>query len=236
MEYRLFHTEGDEAESAIVAAQKDPLNSAILARTNRMLGAVENFCIANNVKYTLLGHSGFWKQNEIKRAVEKLKPWAHMNTQAALSLVMPELEAKYQVEDATDEDNDALENLKTLRDISRRFPTCLEFVTFANRAAHAKRQKGITISTVHQAKGTEFLNVFLIGVRDGMLPHSKGDYSEEKRIWFVGISRAKDTLRISFAGTPSPLIRRYLTPEILAELQKNAAKVERLQTQLSLIS
>ena len=236
IEFRLFNTEGDEAESAIVAAQKDPLNSAILARTNRMLGAVENFCIANNIRYQLLGHSGFWKQTEITRAIEKLKSYQGLQTHAALSLVMPELEAKYQVEDATDEDNDALENLKTLREISTRFFACREFVQFANRAAHAKRQKGITISTVHQAKGTEYTNVFLIGARDGMIPHAKGDYSEEKRIFFVAVSRAKDRLRVSFAGTPSHLIRRYLTPEILAELQKNAAKVERLQTQLTLLS
>lgn len=236
IEFRLFNTEGDEAESAIVSAQKDPLNSAILARTNRLLGPLENFCIQNNIKYQLLGKSGFWKQNEITRAVEKLKPYQALQTQAALSIILPELEAKYQVEDATEEDNDALENLKTLRDISRRFPTCREFVIFANRAAHAKRQKGITISTIHQMKGGEANNVFLIGCRDGMLPHTKGDYQEERRIAFVGISRAKDTLRISWAGSPSPFFRKWLPADILAQLQANAAKVERLQKQLSFLS
>lgn len=236
IEYRLFNCEADEAESAVTVANQDPLNSAILARTNRMLGAIENFCIQNNIKYTLLGRSGFWKQTEITRAVEKLKTFSHLNSDAAMSLVMPELESKYQVEDATEEDNDAIENLRTLREIAKKFPLCKDFVGYANRAAHAKRMRGITISTIHQAKGTEYTNVFLIGVRDGIIPHSKGDYSEERRIFFVAVSRAKDRLRISFAGSPSSFIRKYLTPEILTELQKNASKVERLQKQLTLIA
>jgi DNA helicase-2/ATP-dependent DNA helicase PcrA len=235
IQFRLFNSETDEAESAIVSAQKDPLNSAILARTNRMLGPLENFCIENNIKYTLLGRSGFWKQSEITRAVEKLKPYSHLNTEAAMSIVMPGVENHYRVEDATEEDNDALENLRTLREISRKFPACQDFVGYANRAAHAKRSKGITISTVHQAKGTEYTNVFLIGARDGMIPHSKGDWLEERRIAFVAISRAKDRLRISWAGTPSPFFRKWLPADILAQLQANAAKVERLQKQLNLL-
>jgi DNA helicase-2/ATP-dependent DNA helicase PcrA len=235
VEFRAFNSEQDEAESAVASAQRDPLNSAILARTNRMLGPIENFCIENNIKYTLLGRSGFWKQSEITRAIEKLKPFSHLKTEAAMSIAMPGIERHYQVEDATEEDNDALENLRTLREISRKFPACQDFVRYANRASHAKRNKGITISTVHQAKGTEYTNVFLIGCRDGMIPHSKGEGGEEKRIFFVAISRASDRLRISFVGTPSPFVRRYLTPEILASLQENVGKVERLQKQFNLL-
>jgi DNA helicase II / ATP-dependent DNA helicase PcrA len=236
IEFRLFHTEGDEAESAIVAAQKDPLNSAILARTNREIAVAENFCITNNIRYHLVGKSGFWRQTEITRAIDKLKSYQGLRTDAALGIILPELESKYQVDDATDEDNDALENLKTLREIGKRFDSCREFIIYANKAAHARKTKGIRLSTIHQMKGSEAGNIFLIGCREGMIPHSKGDFSEEKRIFFVAVSRAKDNLRISFAGSPSCFIRKYLTDEILAELQKNAAKVERLQTQLTLIT
>lgn len=235
IEFRTFNSEQEEIESAVSIAQRDPLNSAILARTNQLLGPVEKFLIENKLPYHLLGRSGFWRQSEITRAVEKLKPFAHLKTEAAMSIIMPGLESHYQVEDATEEDNDALENLRTLREISRKFKTCQDFVQYANRAAHAKRSKGITISTVHQAKGCEWVNVFLIGARDGMIPHSKGEWGEEKRIFFVAISRAIDRLRISFVGTPSPFFQRYLTPEILASLQENVGKVERLQKQFNLL-
>lgn len=234
IEYKYFNNEFDEAEATVAAANADPLNSAILARTNRALGALENFCLEHAIKYTLLGKSGFWKQGEIIRTVEKLKPYANLSVNTAMGIIMPMIEKHYQVEDATPEDNYALENIRTLRDISKRFGSCKDFVVFANRAAHAKRQKGITISTVHQAKGTEYKNIFIIGARDGMMPHAKGDHSEEKRIWFVAISRAMDRLRISFVGTPSPFLRRYLPENILLTLMENAGKVDRLQKQNSL--
>jgi DNA helicase-2/ATP-dependent DNA helicase PcrA len=235
IEYRMFNSELEEAESAIVAANTDPLNSAILARTNRMLGPVENFLIEHNIRYTLLGKSGFWRQSEITRAVEKLKPYSHLSLAAAMGLVLPDVERHYQADDATREDNDALENLKTLKEIGKKFKSCLEFVTYANRAAHRKKAKGITISTIHQSKGTEFRNIFVIGARDGMMPHPKGDWAEERRIWMVAISRAIDKLRISWAGNPSYFIRPELTPEIMQKLEEDSGRVERVQKQLALL-
>lgn len=235
IEFRYFYTESDEAESAVVCANSDPTNSIILARTNRGLALAENFCIENNIKYHLLGKSGFWKQTEIIKTVDKLKQYAHVPTEAAFNLVMPDLERHYQAEDATPEDNFALENIRTLKEISRKFPQCHEFCTYANKVMHARRtKKGITLSTVHQAKGTEYTNVFVIGARDGVMPHIKGDWSEELRIWFVAISRAKDRLRISFTAGMSPLLRRYITPEKMTELYEKAKNPERLQRQLTL--
>jgi DNA helicase II / ATP-dependent DNA helicase PcrA len=235
IEFRIFHTEADEAESSVVAAQKDPLNSIILSRTNRGLALAENLCIEHNIKYHLLGKSGFWRQTEIIKTVDKLKTYSHIPTDAAFNIIMPDLERHYQAEDATQEDNYALENIKTLRDISRKFAKCNDFVLYANRAAHAKRTtKGITLSTVHQSKGTEFGSVFLTGARAGMIPHDKGVFEEEKRIAFVAISRAKDFLRISWTGQPSSFFRRYLPEPVLLELVKNAGNVERIQKQLTL--
>ena len=231
IEYRMFHNEFDEAESAVVSGNDDPLNSIILSRTNRGLGLVENFCIENEIKYTLLGKSGFWKQSEITRTIEKLKPYSHLPLNTALLIIMPMIEQHYRAEDATPEDNYALENIKNLQTIGKKFTGCGEFIAFANRAAHARRQKGLTLSTVHQAKGTEYKNVFVIGAKDGNMPHAKGDPQEEARIWFVALSRAKDRLRFSFVGTPSPYLRRYLPEEILLTLVENAGKVERLQKQ-----
>jgi len=96
--------------------------------------------------------------------------------------------------------------------------------------------KGVSISTVHQAKGGEWKNVFIVGANAKGFPHAKGDPLEEKRIYFVAISRAVDYLRISFAGTPSPYLRKYLSDEILDALREKAKEIDRLQTQHKLFA
>lgn len=234
---KMYRTDNDEAESALKLSQRDPLNSVILARTNRMVGLLERICQRHNVRYHLLGKSGFWKQNEIRRAVDALKEYPTMTTAAALNLALPTLEAKYAVDDRTERDNDALENLKTLREIGKDFQMAKEFAVHANKMMHRRNDpRGVSISTVHQAKGGEWKNVYVIGVNAKGFPHVKGDALEEKRIYYVAVSRAVDYLRISFAGTPSPYLRRYITTEILDKLLEHAGEVDRLQEQATLFA
>jgi ATP-dependent exoDNAse (exonuclease V) beta subunit len=59
--------------------------------------------------------------------------------------------------------------------------------------------------TLHAAKGLEFDHVFIIGLEDGILPHERSsfgdpdDLEEERRLFFVGITRARKTLNILYA-------------------------------------
>ena len=64
----------------------------------------------------------------------------------------------------------------------------------------AKAKDVLTLSTIHTAKGCEYSTVFLIGLADGVLPSSRddADISEEKRILYVGITRAKERLYLSY--------------------------------------
>lgn len=232
---KMYWTDDAEAESALKLAQADPLNSIILTRTNRMVGLLERICNRFSIRYHLMGKTGFWKQNEIRKAVEALKTYPNMSTAAAINMALPHIESRYAVEDRTERDNDALENLQVLRVIAKDYATCKDFTTYANKMMHRRNDpKGVTISTVHQAKGGEWKNVYVIGARAGMFPHKNGDFLEEQRIYFVAISRAVDYLRISFAGTPSPYLRKYLTEEILDKLREKAEEVEHLQAQAKL--
>ncbi len=234
---KMYWSDDEEAESALALANKDPLNSIILARTNRMVGLLERLCQRHNVRYHLMGKTGFWKQNEIRKAVEAMKDYAELGADQALGLVLPDLRAKYAVDDRTERDNDALENLQTLKIIGKDFKLAKDFCTHANKMMHRRNDpKGVSISTVHQAKGGEWKNVFIIGANAKGFPHQKGDPKEERRIYFVAISRAIDMLRISFAGTPSPYLRRYLTDSILDKLREKAAEVDRLQSQHKLFA
>lgn len=229
---KMYWRDDDEAESALALSQRDPLNSIILARTNSWVGRLQRLCGRFKIRYHLLGETSFWKQNEVRKAVEELKKYPNLSTEAALSIVLPRLRAKYEVDDRTDRDNDAIENLNSLRDYSKEFPQASEFAAYANRMMHRRNDpKGVTISTVHQAKGGEWKNVYLIGANAKNIPHPKGDPLEEWRIWFVAISRARDMLRISFSGTPSLYLERYLTSEILDAMEEKACEVTRLQQQ-----
>jgi DNA helicase-2/ATP-dependent DNA helicase PcrA len=80
----------------------------------------------------------------------------------------------------------------------------LDAVTLRSDGDEAEEKKGVLLMTLHSAKGLEFEEVFLAGMEDGFLPHfsSKDDedqQEEERRLAYVGMTRAKDRLTLSAA-------------------------------------
>jgi DNA helicase-2/ATP-dependent DNA helicase PcrA len=99
--------------------------------------------------------------------------------------------------------------------------------------------QAVTLMTLHSAKGLEFSHVFLTGLEEGVFPHARSsndtaDLEEERRLCYVGVTRAKDRLVLSYAlhrrlhgygvGEPSRFLREM--PEEHLELL-NAARAER---------
>ena len=69
--------------------------------------------------------------------------------------------------------------------------------TFKEELSNDKN--GVSLMTIHKSKGLEFPVVFVIGFVEGILPHKNGDIEEERRIAFVGLSRAMRLLYLSYS-------------------------------------
>ena len=64
---------------------------------------------------------------------------------------------------------------------------------------------GVVLATLHAAKGLEWPHVFLVGVNDGILPMGN-DINEERRLFYVGLTRAKRSVHLSYYGEKSPFL------------------------------
>ena len=105
----------------------------------------------------------------------------------------------------------------------------LDTVALATDADAAQSGGTVTLSTLHAAKGLEFSQVFLVGLEEGYLPHGQSsededELEEERRLLYVGMTRAKDALALTLAG-PAPRVRTDREPapsRFVEEIPKEA--------------
>jgi DNA helicase-2/ATP-dependent DNA helicase PcrA len=72
-------------------------------------------------------------------------------------------------------------------------------------AQRENTENAVTLATLHSAKGLEFDTVFIIDVNEGIMPYKKAvldkDIEEERRLFFVGMTRARDSLYLCSVST-----------------------------------
>jgi DNA helicase-2/ATP-dependent DNA helicase PcrA len=118
------------------------------------------------------------------------------------------------VNDGTDEGRDRWDNIKELRNVAADYTEALgddplahflEDVALVADVDSLKDQVDAPVlMTLHAAKGLEFPIVFITGMEEGLLPHSRSledpeEMAEERRLCYVGITRAKDLVFLSYA-------------------------------------
>lgn len=120
----------------------------------------------------------------------------------------------------SEENTERLENIKELRSVATEFPDLQEFLENVALVEAQQDDKGkvshltskdfksinaVTLMTLHSAKGLEFPVVFMVGMEEGIFPHSRSlfnssELEEERRLAYVGITRAKNLLYLTFAN------------------------------------
>jgi DNA helicase-2/ATP-dependent DNA helicase PcrA len=202
----------------LIAAGTPPRQIAVLFRTNAQSQAYEEALAEAGVAYVVQGAERFFERAEVRQAMAALRSAAR-TTPEGEDLRESVLAALDSVGwrpgtapggGAARERWEALAALVNLVD-EVRVETLSEFTEeLARRAAiqHAPAMEGVTLASLHSAKGLEWDAVFLVGLAEGTLPTSYAKtpeaIEEERRLLYVGITRARQWLSLSFAQARTP--------------------------------
>ncbi len=140
--------------------------------------------------------------------------WIEMKENSGLvsliDLILEETSYQAYIDDGTEEGEARWENIQELRRVAYEFEdvdlaSFLESIALiSDQDTLSEEQNAPTLLTLHAAKGLEFPVVFLTGMEDGILPHQRSYTSpealaEERRLCYVGMTRAKKKLYLSRA-------------------------------------
>ncbi|MDN5797240.1 MAG: ATP-dependent DNA helicase UvrD2 [Intrasporangium sp.] len=220
----------DPSEAAAVAARAKALidegtlagQIAVLFRINAQSEAIEHALADQGVPYLVRGGERFFARKEVRDAILLLrgaargddgdKPLGHLTRDVMTG-------AGWTPEPPSGS-GAVRERWESLRALAQLADDLLETVPEARlpelvaeldrRAAeqHAPAVQGVTLASLHAAKGLEWDVVFIVGCSDGLIPISMAegldDIEEERRLLYVGLTRARRRLELSFAGSRAP--------------------------------
>lgn len=142
--------------------------------------------------------------------------------------------------DGTPQAEDREENIGALISDAKTFaelPDFLEEVALMSSADSDSREDSVTLMTIHAAKGLEFPVVFIVGMEEGILPHARvqedgpAALEEERRLCYVGMTRAREELHVSYAHSRLQFGQRgYNAPSRFLEDMGEAAAVTTRET------
>ncbi len=196
---------------------------AVLFRINAQSEAFEEALAARGVPYVLRGAARFFERAEVKQAVTLLRGNARGgeadgdDVVAATRAVLSGMGWSEEAPTGRGNVRDRWESLQAIlsqaTDLRAAQPdtTLTSFVEELDRRAaeqHAPVAEGVTLATLHAAKGLEWDVVFLAGMHDATMPivHAEGPAAveEERRLLYVGMTRARRQLTISWSLARNP--------------------------------
>ncbi len=218
----------DEAEAAgiaarigrLVAAGTPASQVAILYRTNAQAQAFEQALADAGIGYVVRGGERFFARREVREALVLLRGNARSMADVPLRDAVRDVlsSARWTPEPpaargARREEWDSLQAIVELADElatdpTATLPTLVAELDERAAAQHAPAVDGVTLASLHAAKGLEWDAVFLAGLSEGLMPISLAEtdaaVEEERRLLYVGVTRAREVLELSYAKARAP--------------------------------
>ncbi len=196
-----------------------------------------------------LGKGKFAKFLDFQKTLDE----KNINSETTISIMDGALKAADYLssyDEKDEEDLGRLENIKELRSVAISFPNLGEFLENVSLVEqeyipdHIKDNDGkndaVNLMTLHAAKGLEFPVVFMVGMEEGLFPHSrslmgKNELEEERRLCYVGMTRAKEKLfltysrkRLFFGQKTTNIVSRFILelPEGVLERSLNRIRID----------
>lgn len=241
--FTVYASDEDEAqqiaeEISVLSDSGVPLaKMAILYRTNAQSEAFEQALGSKGIGVQVHGGARFFEREEIRRAVVLLRQAERVRSLAGeespdslenqVMQVVASLGWSPSPPPGTGAVRDRWENLEALLALTRARPelTLTQFVAELQERAEAQAApevNGVVLSTLHAAKGLEWEAVFLVGLSEGLMPISLAEspqaIEEERRLLYVGVTRARTHLRLSWSRSrsggrsTSRKVSRFLEP------------------------
>jgi len=226
-----FHEYGDEvAEASDVARQIGKLTEsgvalseiAILYRTNSQSAAYEESLTELAIPYQVRGGERFFERAEVKAALRLLRGSAVATAESDVrSQVVDVLESTGWSLSKPPPGSGAVrsrwESIAALVALFDELATSTPGLSLRNfvdeleerrQAQHAPTLEGVTLATLHSAKGLEWDAVFIVGLSEGLMPISMAStdeaVEEERRLLYVGITRARRHLSFTWSLSRTP--------------------------------
>jgi DNA helicase II / ATP-dependent DNA helicase PcrA len=228
---------------ALIAAGTPPGEIAVLVRINAQTQGFEQALADAGVPFQLRGAERFFERPEVRQAVALLRGAARSASAqdapaAQVRPVLAGLGLAPQPPAGRGVARDRWESLAVVAQLADDFFAAHPAATLAGLAqelaersasGQAPAAPGVTIGSLHAAKGLEWTAVFLPGLTDGTLPiiYAQSDeaVAEERRLFYVGLTRAREQLFLSWALARSPGSPRRRKPSrFLAGLQSRAPR------------
>jgi DNA helicase-2/ATP-dependent DNA helicase PcrA len=193
---------------------------AILARTNNQLNSIEKAIAAAGLPYQVRNNERFFDRTDVREFLKGVRTASVIPTEGVYWLDELRTLAQPFLTGA------AIDGIAGLLHLARELDADDSFAPKTLRAYLREVEDRVqqnnpptmpvlTLATLHAAKGLEWERVFLIGVSESILPFESGNtgpenqnaIDEERRLFYVGITRAKKDLRMSYRGEPSRFLR-----------------------------
>ena len=192
---------------------------AVLYRTNGQSQAFEEALAQAGLAYQLRGSERFFSRREVREALAALRTSSLVDSQEetvpeAVRAVLSSIGWKGEAPQTTGAVRERWESLAALVSLAdqlageHRELTLKTFISELDRRSaeqHAPTVEGVTLASLHSAKGLEWDSVFLAGLSEGLMPitfaKTQREIDEERRLLYVGITRARKHLQLSSASS-----------------------------------